>query len=362
VRARTRWTAVIGSAAVIVVAVLGVAVWRPTAGAPAPERDPIATATIVRQTLTDTVTVNGKLAFGPPIAAESRLAGTLTELAAIGTTVRRGQILFRIDDTPVLLFYGDVPAYRELTAGKAAVPSTVAATAAATAAVPASHGRDVKQFEQNLKALGYKGFTVDEDYTPQTAAAVRRWQEDLGLPRTGVVELGRVFYGPGPIRVADHKLVPGQVATAAVLSYTGTVHLVTAQIPAVQEGLVKISTKVTVQLPNGTDLDGTVRSVRTPDDQAGQEPMVEAVVAVAADAADADDGPVKVRITVDQKENVLAVPVGALLALAEGGYGVQIVDGATARIVAVTTGLFADGQVEVGGPDIRAGQTVGMAR
>ena len=56
------------------------------------------------------------------------------------------------------------------------------------------------------------------------------------------------------------------------------------------------------------------------------------------------------------------VPVGALLALAEGGYGLQVVGGGTPGVIAVTTGLFADGRVEVSGPDLREGMTVGMAR
>jgi hypothetical protein len=52
--------------------------------------------------------------------------------------------------------------------------------------------------------------------------------------------------------------------------------------------------------------------------------------------------------------------VAALLALAEGGYGVEIVSGSTSRIVAVETGLFADGRVEVAGADLTEGMTVGM--
>src|SRR6185503_15688932 len=96
------------------------------------------TATITRETLVDTVTVNGKLAYGPPSLAESRLSGTVTALAPIGSTVQRGREVFRIDDTPVVLLYGGVPAYRALATGVT--------------------GRDVRQFEQNLKALGYGGF------------------------------------------------------------------------------------------------------------------------------------------------------------------------------------------------------------
>jgi multidrug efflux system membrane fusion protein len=58
---------------------------------------------------------------------------------------------------------------------------------------------------------------------------------------------------------------------------------------------------------------------------------------------------------------VLAVPVGALLALAEGGYGLEVVRGGTSAVVAVDTGMFADGKVEVSGGGIAEGTVVGVA-
>jgi hypothetical protein len=69
---------------------------------------------------------------------------------------------------------------------------------------------------------------------------------------------------------------------------------------------------------------------------------------------------VDVAFTASQRENVLTVPVAALLALAEGGYGLEVVEGSTSRITAVQTGLFADGQVEVTGQGLDEGTTVGM--
>jgi multidrug efflux system membrane fusion protein len=62
------------------------------------------------------------------------------------------------------------------------------------------------------------------------------------------------------------------------------------------------------------------------------------------------------------RKNVLAVPVAALLALPNGGYGVQVVDGDATRIVAVKTGMFAAGKVEVKGAGIKPGTTVGVPR
>ena len=61
--------------------------------------------------------------------------------------------------------------------------------------------------------------------------------------------------------------------------------------------------------------------------------------------------------------DVLAVPVSALLALAGGGYGVEVVAPSGAHhLVGVTTGLFAGGQVQVSGAGITAGTKVVVAQ
>jgi len=73
-----------------------------------------------------------------------------------------------------------------------------------------------------------------------------------------------------------------------------------------------------------------------------------------------DQAAVKIGFTASQRKNVLTVPVAALLALAEGGYGVQVVEGTATRIVPVETGLFAGGRVEVTGDGLREGMTVGV--
>ena len=55
---------------------------------------------------------------------------------------------------------------------------------------------------------------------------------------------------------------------------------------------------------------------------------------------------------------MLAVPVNALLALAEGGYAVEVERDGRRALVGVETGLFADGQVEVSGQGLAAGDRV----
>jgi hypothetical protein len=71
---------------------------------------------------------------------------------------------------------------------------------------------------------------------------------------------------------------------------------------------------------------------------------------------------VDVTFTAAERKDVLTVPVAALLALHEGGFGVEVVDAATSRYVPVRTGLFSSGWVEISGDAITAGTTVGVPK
>jgi membrane fusion protein, multidrug efflux system len=309
---------------------------------------PPATAAVTRQTLVDTQDKDGKLGYGDETTIAARLAGTLTMVPEVGRTVARGKPLFRVDNTPVVLLYGTLPAYRTLASGV--------------------EGRDVKQFERNLWALGYRGFTVDDTYSSATATAVRKWQKDLGLTRTGTVETSRIVYAAGAIRVAERKAQPGDQLGpgAAVLTATETARIATVELDVADQRLAKVGATVQVTLPDGSELPGKITDAETvivPGE--GQQPdttNVDVTIAFAAGKTPQglDQAAVTVAFTAAQRKDVLTVPVAALLALAEGGYGVQIVDGATTKIVAVQTGLFASGRVEVTGDGLADGTVVGM--
>jgi len=324
---------------------------RPAPAAPGPQRSPT-TATVTRQDLVEVRTAPGKMGYGPEKAVVSRLAGTITALPALGEVIDRGQTLFRVNDEAVILLFGGLPAYRAL------IPADP------VTAVAASKGSDVKQLKENLRALGY---TVNSDdlYGGSTASAVRKWQKDLGLAQTGVVELGRVYYSPGPVRVAAHKLEPGAEASGPVLTTTGTARMVTATVKTFDAALAKIGTMTKIESNGGKRIDGVVVSLSTPDGEgaSGPEPVLEATLSLADQAAAAGfDSPLRVMFTARERKGVLVVPVGALVALAEGGFGLQIVEGGATRYIAVTTGLFANGKVEVEGAGVAEGMTVGMAQ
>ncbi len=152
------------------------------------------TAIVQRRTLTEHAQVNGTLGYGSALELFDRIPGTFTWLPSVGVVIGRGGTLFKIDQLPIVLMYGLVPAYRTLKQG-------------------VSDGEDVTELNENLVALGYDphgAITDYESFSEATTAAVRRWQRAEGLPQTGAVELGRVIFAPSARRVTGVKATLGQ--------------------------------------------------------------------------------------------------------------------------------------------------------
>ncbi len=307
--------------------------------------------------------MSGTLGYGVPSPISAGESGTLTWIAPVGSTVKRGEPLFKIDERPVVELFGSVPMYRPLRSGV--------------------RGADVQQLERNLADMGYTGFTVDDTYTPATAQVVGTWQVALGLPGTGTVEPGQVVFTPGPVRIAEHTARVGDVLGGgsserggSVVSYTGTIRLVTVDLPVADQALAVKGRPATVTVPGQRAVQGTISQVgtsATAPAQASPTPggasavanaRIEVTVTVPDQGAlgSLDAAPVDVDLVSQERRDVLAVPVTALLARAGGGYGVEIVDGRTTRIVSVKTGMFAAGRVEVSGEGIAEGVTVGVPR
>jgi peptidoglycan hydrolase-like protein with peptidoglycan-binding domain len=354
-----------GAAAVILGgAVAGVVLARGSAPNEPPAELPPATTKVIRTTLVDTKTVSGTLGYGVPVPITGTGTGTLTWIAPVGSTVKRGEPLFKVDERPIVALYGPLPLYRTQRVGV--------------------RGADVKQLEQNLARLGYTGFTVDDTFTWATAAAVHTWQVDLGLPASGTVEPGRVVFTPGAIRIAEHTARVGDTigggsreGSALVLSYTGTARLITVDLEVADRALAVEGRTVTVTVPGAGAVKGRIAeigTVATPQDEASaasgntssaaSDAGIQVTVTIADQKAlgSLEAAPVDVDLVSEERKNVLTVPVAALLALADGGYGVEIVDGDTTRIVAVKTGMFAASRVEVSAKGITEGTRVGVAK
>lgn len=340
---RTR-TVVVAAAAAAVLAGAGAAALGlddRSGAAPAPDRPP-ATTQVRRETLASSVQIDGELGYGDPVPLTSRATGTLTWLPPAGRIVRRGGTMLRADNRPLVLLYGILPIYRSLS--------------------PGAEGPDVAQLERNLRDLGYDGFTVDDEYTGRTAEAVRRWQEDLDLPETGVVDTTWAIVANGPVRIAELRARPGAAASGEVLTYTGAATVVTADVDADAAGWAASGVKVRVTLPDGKKVSGSVIHVgtRAKPKEGGGTPTVPVTISLAGSPGRLKEGPVEVTYRGEERKNVLTVPVAALLALAEGGYGLEVVDAAGTRYLPVQVGMFAGGRAEVRGSGLSEGLTVGM--
>jgi peptidoglycan hydrolase-like protein with peptidoglycan-binding domain len=221
-RRRLRWLAA-GTLVLVVAAVLAVVLLDSGSGehhgsdTGVPAGD--TTASVTRRTLSESSTVSGTLGYGTTLELYDRLGGTFTWLPSVGAVIGRAGTLWRIDDLPVVLMYGSLPAYRTLKQG-------------------VSDGPDVAELNQNLIDLGfdpYGAIADDEAFGEATATAVKRWQKANGMPETGEVELGRVVFAPGARRVTDVKVTLGQDPPGATAPTETTPTTPAATTPATNE-------------------------------------------------------------------------------------------------------------------------------
>jgi len=214
---------------------------------------------------------------------------------------------------------------------------------------------DVRTLEDNLVALGYEG---------PAAEMVRRWQADLGLPATGVIEPGLAVFAPGPIRVAEHTASLGDTVSGGVaerepiLDYTGVEKLVTVPLDVDDHAFAVVGREVAITLPDRRVIAGVISEIGT----IVADRTMDVVISIPDQDAlgTLDAANVDVAFVSQRREDVFAVPVTALLALPDGGFAVEVVDADTSRLVPVTAGLFAGGRVEIGGEGIVEGLRVGV--
>src|ERR1700728_2602478 len=98
-----------GAAVLAAVTATGVVIATPGAkhATLAAAQPPANTATVDKQELSATVSVDGTLTYqaepdGSPYAAINQARGTYTELPAAGQVISQGQVLYQVNDSPVV--------------------------------------------------------------------------------------------------------------------------------------------------------------------------------------------------------------------------------------------------------------------
>ena len=338
---------------------------------------PVSTTQVEKRTLSAIVSQGGILSYrarsdGSPYSVINQAHGAYTALPAVGRVIRQGHVLYRVNNSPVMLLYGSTPAYRTLSAG--------------------ASGPDVAELNNGLVALGYATSTQLRSrsafFGSATTTAVEKLQAALGVPRTGTLSLGQVVFEPVAVRVTSVPVQPGGIAQPGetVIHGTSTTREVQVALDAAQQSSMAVGNKVSITLPNNQTTPGVVSSVATvascPSSSgtggqgsgsapagtdtctSGSTPTITVDVTPSDPRATGtwDQAPVQVGITTDSVRDALVVPVTALLARSSGGYSVEVVGGAGAanHLVPVSLGLFddADGLVQVTGRGLTPGQEV----
>jgi hypothetical protein len=345
-----------------------------------------ATASVQRRDLVETDTESGTLNYAHPETVYDGLSGTITWLPAVGQLIKPGRVLYRVGGEPVILMNGTTPAYRDLDGYD-------------------SPGQDVLQLNRNLVALGFdpERIVVDDVWQPATTAGVERLQESLGETETGDIKLGQIVFLPGRQLVSsvDATLGFGGAggssgadggsinaggaggSATAILQTSSTELIATVDLDASKQSEATLGERVTVEMPSGSTVHGTVTAVSpvaqssnnagngngtnsgngSSSDNNGSGSSTAATIPVTItlagrhSGAGLDQAAVSVNFAQHEASNVLSVPVTALLAIGGGGYAVQET-AAPHRLIRVTTGLFAGGEVQISGADIYPGLQV----
>ncbi|MFW2382755.1 MAG: peptidoglycan-binding protein [Acidimicrobiales bacterium] len=291
-----------------------------------------ATDVVSRRTLQQTEEFKGSLGYGDQFALPGNAVGTVSWVPEKGTLLQPGDPMYRVDEKPTFWTRGDVPMYRELSSG--------------------SEGADVEQLQRFLQEGEYLSADIEVDgkFGGATRTAVRAWQDDHGLKKTGRIDATQLLFLPyEAIRVAATPRV-GEAAVGGVIEVTEPDLFVTVDVSARKKRAFAGQPVIEVETADGTRFPATVVSITPQQSQdafGGQNYRVRLQL---SDGADREPGEVAIEAIDVLAEDVLTIPARALVALVEGGYAVELVhsDGTTSY-VGVDIGEFADGWVEVSG-------------
>ena len=300
----------------------------------------LATAQVTRRTLEHREEFNGALGYGDQFPLPGQAVGTVSWVPAKGTLLQPDDLLYRVNEQPTYWARGEVPMYRELASG--------------------SEGADVEQLQRHLQAEGYLSAEaeLDGDFGSSTRNALKAWQGDHGLKKTGRIDATQLVFLPyETLRVAATPRV-GEPAAGGVLEVTEPNLFATVDVSARKKRAFEGQPDIEVETADGTRYSAEVASIDAQQSQdafGGQNYRVRLQL---EGGAGLEPGEASIEAVDTLAENALTVPASALVALTEGGYALEVVgaDGATAYR-AVGIGEFADGWVQVTG-DIAEGETV----
>ena len=297
-------------------------------------------------------------------------AGLDSARASMQASVAAGEELI-VGSSGVILMFGATPAKRGFKSG-------------------ISSGVDIKQLEQNLILMGHGAsltLGADTQFDQATIDAIELMQEDLQMNVTGHLPFGSIVFLPGPILVESlgtsldvgTSVQKGQsIMTVVVVEQpdevtksdaigeanSQTTQRIITTIDVEDRDLISLEDQVQIELPDGTTANAWIESIGSiaviPEGPQASDPYFDVAIRLTNNAGfhEWTGSRVTVLITKELVIDTLAVEVTALLALLDGGYAIEIMDGSNKYLIPVELGIYSDGWVQISGEGLREGLEV----
>lgn len=332
-----------GTAAAVLLALVGLGLFLgPASGQETDDPDAPASAdtgpvtdtvTIERDDLTESKDAVGTVGHGEPWAAPIGAEGVVTARHDKGTTVTPGSSLIWIDALPVVLADGEMPMYRTLELRRENGKLL--------------NGPDVEQLQRFLISQGFddnERLEADGVFGQGTQRAVKAWQKDVGRSATGSVDRSQLVFHPTALRIES---TPQVGSSFAELSVTGADQRITAAFDTKSAGFLSVGADVLLQLDDQNELNGTIEDITTTVGDDGTRRLE--VTLRPSTPLPSEIERVTVQVTRAVASDVLVVPVRAIVALAGGGYAVELDRPAGPTLTRVELGAVIDDRAEISG-------------
>jgi len=230
------------------------------------------------------------------------------------------------------------------------------------------NGLDVQQLEDALLSLGHDAqgaLIADGIYTPETTQAAIDFQNAVGLKPDGILNLGEILFLPNAVQITGVMVPVGASVELGTPLFNISLYdkVIQMGLPSSQQGLLLPGDAVSVEMPDNSEVPATVLSASQIGVQLANGNIVFEILIALDDpsiAAGLDEAPVDVIVISDSVEDVMAVPVSALVALLEGGYAVELLqEDGSVRYVGVEIGFFStNNMIEIISLEIQPGDQV----
>ena len=276
--------------------------------------------------------------------APASSGGVVTWMAPASSVLASGDVMYKVDNVPVVFLEGDAVLWRPLASGDT--------------------GADVLAVEKALQSLGYnwkRKVKVDTSYWSTTAAMVRDFETTYGLPITTTFPYRSVVMRPSDVIVTDEALKVGDKVSSGttVMTVSDTARVATFSVAPADRASVSTGEDVTVRLPNGSSVAATIESISSGLDASTGAYAARAVLSGEAPGV-GDKVDVTVKASVPLASDALLVPSTALVKRDDGTTIVRVVrDGGLVdvpvSVVATTnqqTAVTSDGLAEGDNVDV----------